>query len=87
MSQIQVTQQRIDQQESEILEINKRLLSVQSDMSAFKQSYLNFRKRYQKAKLKLEEQLQVKERIASKLNGFLLVYELKRNQTYKDLSE
>ena len=56
-------------------------------MSAYKKSYLNFRKRYTKVKTQVEELLQVKERIASKMNGFLLMTELKRNETFRELSD
>ena len=56
------------------------------DMSAFKQSYLNLRRRYIKIKAEVEERLHHKERIASKMNGFLLMTELKRNFTFRELS-
>jgi len=56
-------------------------------MSAFKQSYLSMRKRYILTKKIVENQLIVKERVASQLNGLLLMTELKRNDTFRELNK
>ena len=47
-------------------------------MDVLKQSYLASRKTYYIHKAKLEEQAQHKDRVVSQMNGFLLMYELKR---------
>ena len=56
-------------------------------MDLIKANYFRLRKIYYYQKIKLEEQIHYKERIASQMNGFLLMYELKRHQTLKELSE
>ena len=47
-------------------------------MDVLKKGYLNSRKTYYIHKVKLEEQISHKDRVVSQMNGFLLMYELKR---------
>lgn len=67
--------------------MNARLKNLQVSMDLIKANYRRVRKIYYHQKIKLEEQIHYKERIASQMNGFLLMYELKRHQTFKELSE
>lgn len=43
--------------------------------------------RYQDAKLKLDELRVYKEKVKNQMNGFLIMYEVKREETLKELSK
>jgi hypothetical protein len=45
------------------------------------------KRRYMESKLKLEELRHYKERVKNQMNGFLIMYEVKREETLKELSK
>ncbi len=45
------------------------------------------KRRYVESKLKLDELRHYKERVKNQMNGFLIMYEVKREETLKELSK
>jgi hypothetical protein len=45
------------------------------------------KRRYMESKLKLDELRHYKERVKNQMNGFLIMYEVKREETLKELSK
>jgi hypothetical protein len=43
--------------------------------------------RYQESKLKLDELRVYKEKVKNQMNGFLIMYEVKKEETLKELSK
>jgi len=78
MSEIETTQSQLDDQEIELIEMNKRLKKVQTSLDMIKGNYKSVKRVYFQHKSKLKDQLIRKERIANQMNGFLLMYEMKR---------
>jgi len=45
------------------------------------------KRRYMESKLKLDELRHYKDRVKNQMNGFLIMYEVKREETLKELSK
>ena len=45
------------------------------------------KRRYMESKLQLDELRHYKERVKNQMNGFLIMYEVKREETLKELSK
>jgi hypothetical protein len=55
-------------------------------MDLIRGEYKFKKQRYAEAKLKLDELRHYKERVKTQMNGFLIMYEVKKEETLKELS-
>ncbi len=67
--------------------MNTKLNAVLHSLDLIKGDYKFKKARYQDAKLKLDELRVYKEKVKNQMNGFLIMYEVKREETLKELSK
>ncbi len=67
--------------------MNTKLNAVLHSLELIKGDYKFKKARYQDAKLKLDELRVYKEKVKNQMNGFLIMYEVKREETLKELSK
>jgi hypothetical protein len=63
------------------------LSAVEASLELIRGEYKFKKRRYMEAKLKLDELRHYKERVKNQMNGFLIMYEVKREETLKELSK
>jgi hypothetical protein len=56
-------------------------------MDLIRDEYKSKKRRYTETKIKLDELRHYKERVKTQMNGFLIMYEVKREETLKELSK
>ena len=61
--------------------------AVEASLELIRGEYKFKKRRYMEAKLKLDELRHYKERVKNQMNGFLIMYEVKREETLKELSK
>jgi len=79
--------EELKQLELDLKEIYSKLSDVKKHIDMIKDDYTQKRQRYQDAKMKLEEVKQHKANIKEQMNGFLIMYEVKKEETLKELSK
>ena len=60
---------------------------VDASIELIRGEYKFKKRRYMESKLKLDELRHYKERVKNQMNGFLIMYEVKREETLKELSK
>lgn len=75
------------QLELDISDLNNKLNSVLQSLDLIKGDYKFKKARYQESKLKLDELRVYKEKVKNQMNGFLIMYEVKKEETLKELSK
>jgi len=60
---------------------------VDASIDLIRSEYKFKKRRYMESKLKLDELRHYKERVKNQMNGFLIMYEVKREETLKELSK
>jgi hypothetical protein len=60
---------------------------VESSLDLIRGEYKFKKRRYMESKLKLDELRHYKDRVKNQMNGFLIMYEVKREETLKELSK
>jgi hypothetical protein len=60
---------------------------VDASIDLIRGEYKFKKRRYMESKLKLDELRHYKERVKTQMNGFLIMYEVKREETLKELSK
>ncbi len=60
---------------------------VDASIDLIRGEYKFKKRRYMESKLKLDELRHYKERVKNQMNGFLIMYEVKREETLKELSK
>lgn len=68
-------------------EIQGKLSVVDASIDLIRGEYKFKKRRYMESKLKLDELRHYKERVKNQMNGFLIMYEVKREETLKELSK
>ena len=71
----------------DITDLNTKLNTVLHSLDLIKGDYKFKKTRYQDAKLKLDELRIYKEKVKNQMNGFLIMYEAKKEETLKELSK
>ncbi len=71
----------------DITDLNTKLNAVLHSLDLIKGDYKFKKTRYQDAKLKLDELRIYKEKVKNQMNGFLIMYEAKKEETLKELSK
>ena len=74
------------QLELDISDLNNKLNAVLQSLDLIKGDYKFKKARYQESKLKLDELRVYKEKVKNQMNGFLIMYEVKKEETLKELS-
>ena len=67
--------------------MNTKINAVLHSMDLIKGEYKFKKARYQDSKLKLDELRVYKEKVKNQMNGFLIMYEVKKEETLKELSK
>lgn len=62
-------------------------MDVQGQIDLIKDEYHYKKNRYHDSKMKLDESRHYKERVKNQMNGFLIMYEVKKEETLKELSK
>lgn len=75
------------QLELDISDLNNKLNAVLQSLDLIKGDYKFKKARYQESKLKLDELRVYKEKVKNQMNGFLIMYEVKKEETLKELSK
>lgn len=75
------------QLELDISDLNNKLNAVLQSLDLIKGDYKFKKARYQESKLKLDELRIYKEKVKNQMNGFLIMYEVKKEETLKELSK
>ena len=75
------------QLELDISDLNNKLNAVLQSLDLIKGDYKFKKARYQESKLKLDELRVYKEKVKNQMNGFLIMYEIKKEETLKELSK
>ena len=60
---------------------------MESSLDLIRGEYKFKKRRYMESKLKLDELRHYKDRVKNQMNGFLIMYEVKREETLKELSK
>jgi hypothetical protein len=68
-------------------DIQGKLSVVDASIDLIRGEYKFKKRRYMESKLKLDELRHYKERVKNQMNGFLIMYEVKREETLKELSK
>ena len=68
-------------------DIQGKLTGVEASIDLIRGEYKFKKRRYMESKLKLDELRHYKERVKNQMNGFLIMYEVKREETLKELSK
>ena len=68
-------------------DIQGKLSVVDASIDLIRGEYKFNKRRYMESKLKLDELRHYKERVKTQMNGFLIMYEVKREETLKELSK
>jgi hypothetical protein len=68
-------------------ELDDKFTTTKSQLDQIRGEYRYKKNRYHEAKLKLEELRHYKERVKTQMNGFLIMYEVKKEETLKELSK
>jgi hypothetical protein len=68
-------------------DIQGKLSVVDASIDLIRGEYKFKKRRYMESKLKLDELRHYKERVKTQMNGFLIMYEVKREETLKELSK
>ncbi len=71
----------------DITDLNTKLNAVLHSLDLINGDYKFKKTRYQDAKLKLDELRIYKEKVKNQMNGFLIMYEAKKEETLKELSK
>lgn len=79
--------QDLKQLERDIQDLHEKMADVKKQIDLIKDDYSFKKNRYLDSKLKLEESRHYKERVKAQMNGFLIMYEVKKEETLKELSK
>jgi hypothetical protein len=66
--------------------LEEKFTSTRNQVDLIRGEYRYKKSRYHEAKLKLEELRHYKERVKTQMNGFLIMYEVKKEEVLKELS-
>lgn len=75
-----------EQLELDLKGLEEKFTSTRNQVDLIRGEYRYKKSRYHEAKLKLEELRHYKERVKTQMNGFLIMYEVKKEEVLKELS-
>lgn len=79
--------QDLRQLEQDLQDLAHKIADVQAQIDLIKDEYKYKKDRYHDSKMKMEESRHYKERVKNQMKGFLIMYEVKREETLKELSK
>lgn len=86
-NQKKINKQQINQMEQDLLAIEYKIGNSENLKNMIEEDYYDKKDRFREAYSRLEELKKFKEETKSQMCGFLVMYEMKREQTLKDLSK
>jgi hypothetical protein len=75
------------QLERDLKDLYDKIAQVQTSIDQIKDEYTYKKNRFHDSKIKLEESRHYKDRVKNQMNGFLIMYEVKKEETLKELSK
>ena len=73
--------------ESDVQDLHNKITAVQMSIDLIKDDYKYKKNRLQETKIKMDELKNYKEKVKLQMNGFLIMYEVKKEETLKVLSQ
>eukprot|EP00347_Sterkiella_histriomuscorum_P000255 403376585 len=77
----------LKQLERDLQDLHDKMVEVQAQIDLIKDEYSYKKTRYHDSKMKMDESRNYKEKVKTQMNGFLIMYEVKREETLKELSK
>lgn len=79
--------EELKQLEQDLSDLYEKIAAVHTGIDGIRGDYNYKKSKFQDAKMKLDESRHYKEKVKNQMNGFLIMYEVKKEETLRELSK